>query len=83
MTYSLEITETAERFLKKMDSKNRTFLLHKLNSIRDDPFSHLKHLSGAKLWRLRIGDYREILDILISGRRITVVRIDHSKNVYD
>ncbi|MBU1604222.1 MAG: type II toxin-antitoxin system RelE/ParE family toxin [Nanoarchaeota archaeon] len=58
-------------------------ILRKINSIREKPFRHLKKLQGSKLWRLRIDNYRVILDIIISGRKIIVIRIGYRKNVYD
>jgi len=80
--YELKIEENAERFLKKIHKKDAEIILKKLYSIREDPFPHLKRLKGEKLWRLRVLKYRAILDILVSGRKITVLRIGHRKNVY-
>ena len=81
--YEIKIEENAERFLKKIDKKDSEIILKKLYSIRENPFPHLKRLKGEKLWRLRISKYRAILDILVSGKKITVLRIGHRKNVYD
>jgi mRNA-degrading endonuclease RelE of RelBE toxin-antitoxin system len=39
-------------------------------------------LQGEKLWRLRIGDYRAIIDVIVSNNKIIIVRIGHRKNVY-
>ena len=58
-------------------------ILNKIYSIRDNPFRYVKRLQGEKLWRLRIGDYRAIVDIIISMSRIIVVRIGHRQSVYD
>ena len=81
--YSLEFTVTAEKFLKKLEKKDAELILRKLNEIRENPFRFLKKLQGDKLWRLRIADYRAILDVVVSGNNIIVVRIGHRKNVYD
>lgn len=80
--YSVEITKKAEQFLKKIQKKDSTAILKKLYSIRDNPFPHLKRLQGYKLWRLRVMDYRIVLDIVVSGRKMIVLRIGHRKNVY-
>lgn len=82
MTYSIQIEETAEKFLKKLQDKDRTTILNKIYSIRENPFRFLKRLHGEKLWRLRIGDYRAIVDVIISGNKIIVLRIGHRKNIY-
>lgn len=80
--YELKIEENAEKFLKKIQKRDAEIILKKLHSIRDNPFPHLKRLKGKKLWRLRVLNYRAILDILISGKRITVLRIGYRKNIY-
>jgi mRNA interferase RelE/StbE len=81
--YSIQIEENAEKFLKKLNKKDSELILKKLYSIRDNPFRFLKRLQGEKLWRLRIADYRAIIDVIISANKIIVVRIGHRKNVYD
>ncbi len=80
--FSVDITRTANKFLDKLQRKDREILLKKLYSIRNNPFHFVKRLEGTKLWRLRIKDYRAVLDILISGNKIIVLRIGHRKNVY-
>jgi len=43
--------------------------------MQENPFRNLKRLQGDKLWRLRVGDYRVIVDVIISRNKIYVVRI--------
>lgn len=80
--YSIEIEKNAENFLKKIQKKDAEFILKKIYSIRDNPFRFIKRLQGEKLWRLRIGNYRAIVDIIVSGKKIIVVRIGYRKNIY-
>jgi len=80
--FSIDITQTADKFLDKLQKKDKEIILKKIYSIRDNPFHFIKKLQGTKLWRLRIKDYRAVLDILISGNKIIVLRIGHRKNVY-
>ena len=81
--FQIEITETAKKFLKKVQKKDAEIILKKIYSLRDNPYRFLKRLKGEKLWRLRIGDYRAKVDIIISMNKIVVVRIGHRKNIYD
>ena len=81
--YSIQIEKNAEDFLKKLQKKDAEIILNKIYSIRENPFRYLKRLQGDKLWRLRIGDYRAIVDIVISMNKIIVIRIGHRKNIYD
>ena len=81
--YSIQIEKNAETFLKKLNKKDAEMILKKIYSIRDNPFRFLKRLQGQKLWRLRIADYRAIVDVIVSNKKIIVVRIGYRKNVYD
>ena len=81
--YSIQIEKNAENFLKKIDKKDAEMILKKIYSIKNNPFRFLKRLQGQKLWRLRIADYRAIVDVVISIDKIIVLRIGHRKNVYD
>jgi mRNA interferase RelE/StbE len=80
--YSIQIEKNAENFLKKIQKKDAEIILKKIYSIRDNPFRFLRRLKGHKLWRLRIADYRAIVDVIISMNKIIVVRIGHRKNIY-
>lgn len=80
--YSIQIEKNAENFLKKLDKKDSEMILNKIYSMRKNPFRYLKRLQGEKLWRLRIADYRVIVDVIVSMNKIIVIRIGHRKNVY-
>lgn len=80
--YLVQIEENAEKFLKKLPKKDAEVILRKIYSMRDNPYRFLKRLKGDKLWRLRVGDYRAVVDVIISMNQIIVIRIGHRKNVY-
>jgi mRNA interferase RelE/StbE len=81
--FQIELTETAKDFLKKLQKKDAEEILRKIYSIGENPYRFLKRLQGEKLWRLRIGDYRAVVDVIVSMNKIIVIRIGHRKNVYD
>lgn len=81
--FQIELTETSKDFLKKLEKKDAETILNKIYSIRDNPYRYLKRLQGEKLWRLRIGEYRAIIDVIISMNKIIVIRIGHRKNIYN
>lgn len=81
--YSVELSQTSIQFLKKLNNKDSDTILNKIYSLRDNPFRFLKKLQGQKLWRLRAGSYRAIIDIIIKDNKIFVVRIGKRKNVYN
>ncbi len=81
--YSIHIEKNAEDFLKKLQKKEAEIILNKIYLMKENPFRFLKRLQGDKLWRLRIGDYRVIVDVIISMNKIIVLRIGHRKNIYE
>ena len=80
--YKISLSATSDNFLRKLPKTQAGIILNKLYSIRHEPFRYIIRLKGTKLWKLRIGDYRAELDILIKGQTIFVVRIGHRKNIY-
>jgi len=80
--YQIELTETSKKFIQKLDKKDAEMLLNKIYQIRENPFRYLKKLQGDKLWRLRIADYRAIVDVIVSMNKIIVIRIGHRRNIY-
>ena len=81
--FQIEITEIAKTFLKKLQKDDAEIILKKIYSVRENPFRYLKRLQGEKLWRLRIMDYRAIVDVVVSMNKIIVIRIGYRKNIYN
>lgn len=81
--FQIELTETAKGFLKKLQKKDAESIIKKIYSIRENPYRFLRRLQGEKLWRLRVGEYRTVVDVIISMNKVIVIRIGHRKNVYD
>lgn len=80
--YDIIIESNAENFLKKLDKKEAELILKKIYSIRKNPFRFLKKLQGHKLWRLRITNYRAIISVVVSNKKIIILRIGFKKNIY-
>lgn len=80
--FVIEFTKHAQDFLNKIEDKDAEIILNKIHSMCENPFRNLKRLQGEKLWRLRIGNYRVIVDVVISNNKIIVIRIGCRKNIY-
>ena len=81
--YSILISEKAKKQLSKLPKNMQDTILNKIFSIRENPFRHLKKLEGSRLWRLRIMDYRAIIDVLVTENKIFVLKIDKRSRVYE
>ena len=88
MVWRIEVSETAEKQLAKLDTtvakRLRSFLRERLASL-DDPRSIGQALRGSELgefWKYRVGDWRLICQIKDAKILITVVRLGNRREVY-
>jgi len=54
----------------------------KVMDIRFAPYHFVEKLVGEGAWKMRVGDYRVILDINEPGKKIEVLELGHRKNIY-
>ena len=83
MTYQVLWSDKARKNLQGLDKKISIRITAKVESIKEQPFSYVKHLVGVPLYSLRVGDYRIIMDVKNKQMLIFVVRIGHRKGVYN
>lgn len=77
------VSERAADWLEDAEPDVRDRVRTKLQSISDFPGHYLERLSGSALYRLRIGDYRAIIDWDKNREVLRVQRIDKRDRVYD
>ncbi|MGL5931207.1 MAG: type II toxin-antitoxin system RelE family toxin [Dermatophilaceae bacterium] len=76
MTYRVEFTSAAARQVKKLPHPVRRRVLTAVAELADDPRPHgsRKLVGEQSAWRIRIGDYRVIYDVVDDTLAVTVVR---------
>lgn len=82
MSYEITFTDTSRRQFRKLERDVQERIIKALERIRIRPESYVKKLVGDPGYRLRVGDYRVILDIQKSELIILVIKIGHRKNIY-
>jgi mRNA interferase RelE/StbE len=88
MAYSVELSESADRELGKLDAQPRKRILkflHERVAKLDDPRSIGEALHGSQLgefWKYRVGDYRLISKIEDDRLLVLVLRVGHRKEIY-
>lgn len=87
MTYQLVQTPRFVKALKKLDRQIARRILVALYELVDvdDPVGRLKPLQHelAGLWRLRVGDYRIIVDVQRAELMIVALDADHRSKIYE
>ncbi len=80
--YNIEFSETAEKQIYKLDKGIQLRIISILERIKIRPYHFVKKLVGSPYLRLRVGDYRLILDIKESRLIIFVIEVGHRRDVY-
>jgi mRNA interferase RelE/StbE len=88
MAWTVELSESADRELGKLDAQHRKRILKFLHgrvAKLDDPRSIGEALHGSRLgefWKYRVGDYRLICTLEDDRLVVLVLRIGHRKEIY-
>jgi len=82
--YRIHFTKKAANFIRKLDKINQERISKKIDELKNNPELGVP-LTGnlAGLWKLRIGDYRAIYQIIHNEFIILILRLRHRKNAYD
>jgi mRNA interferase RelE/StbE len=83
--YTVVLTQTAEKELRRLPSKVIEKIIAVLKSLEENPRPvGCKKLKGYKnLWRIRVGDYRLIYAIEDVVMLVDVREIGNRKDIYD
>lgn len=88
MAWTVELSESADQELGKLDAQHRKRILkflHERVAKLNDPRGIGKALHGSRLgefWKYRVGDYRLICKIEDGGLTVLVLRVGHRKEIY-
>lgn len=88
MAYNVELAESVDRELGKLDPQQRKRILkflHERLAKLDDPRSIGEALHGSRLgefWKYRMGDFRLISKIEDDRLVVLVLHVGHRKEVY-
>ncbi len=82
MIYQIFFTDKAKKQLEKLEKVNQERIIKSLERIRIRPETHITKLVGDPAYKLRVGDYRVILEIEKDKLIILVLMIGHRKNIY-
>jgi len=80
--YEIIISDKALKQLEKLEKSIQERIFKVLERIRIRPEAHVTKLIGDAGYKLRVGDYRVILDIDENKLRILIIKVGHRKNIY-
>ena len=82
MSYEIIFTDTSLKQFKKLEKDIQERIIKALERIRIRPEAYVKKLVGDLGYRLRVGEYRVIIDIYKDKLIILVIKVGHRKNIY-
>lgn len=82
MAYRVIWSERASRELGKLDRSVAKRILEQVDGLREAPKRGLRQLIGVPYFRLRVGDYRVIVELLEDKLLILVLKVGHRRSVY-
>ncbi len=58
-------------------------VVKRVELICPNPFHYLEHYEGEDVYKLRIGDYRALIDVDFTDKVLKVRIVDHRSRVYN
>lgn len=83
MAFEIIWSDPAIRQLKKLDRSVARRIFDKVGELTENPHWFVQKLVNSPYYRLRVGDYRVILDIQRSLLRILVLKVGHRESIYE
>lgn len=81
--FEIAFTPTSKKQLEKLEKSVQKRIIATLERLRFNPEKYVKRLVGIDAYRLRVGDYRVIMDINKNKLIVLVLKVGHRKNIYD
>lgn len=80
--FEVELTELARAKLRKQDPQTRNRIIRKLEQAAENPSRFLQKLGSVESFKLRVGDYRIILDVDWDRKILFVLTLGHRSVIY-
>ena len=81
--YNLIFEKRALRDLNKLDNQIKNRIWNKLQDCKVNPFRYLEPLVDIKGFKLRVGEYRIIIDVENEIKILHVLKMGPRKNIYE
>ncbi|OGS46834.1 MAG: hypothetical protein A3K66_04045 [Euryarchaeota archaeon RBG_16_67_27] len=82
MAFRVEFSELAAEEFRKLDKPVRERIARKLQTVALNPSRYLTRLSSVEAFKLRVGNYRAIVDVAWEQKMIYVLSVGHRSTVY-
>ena len=83
-SYSVELTRTAEKQLRRIAKRDRNRLVEAIHGLADKPRPRgARKLQGYDdVYRIRVGQYRVVYELLEDRVIVIVLKVGHRKDIH-
>ena len=82
MTFQVTWHPKASKNLSKLPKDTIKRIFDKIDEVKEDPFRFLEHFEGQNFYKLRIGDYRALIDVNFQNKVLKVQVFNKRGRVY-
>ncbi len=82
MVYPVIWSPKAKDDLKKLELDISRRIVTKVVDLERGPYHFVEKMTDVGCWKLRVGEYRVLLDILEKNKQIDVLKVGHRKKIY-
>jgi mRNA interferase RelE/StbE len=83
VTFEIIWSDSAFKQLKKLDRSVANRVFDAVTRLREGPDRWVSRIVNSPYYKLRVGDYRVILDIRRKELRVLVLKVGHRRRIYD
>jgi len=80
--YKLIFEKRAIKQLNKLERNIKKRIWKKLQKCKKNPFRYLESLTDIDGYKLRVGDYRIIIDVEKEIKILNILKLGHRKKIY-
>ena len=84
MSFRIEWKKSTRKDLRKLPPSAGERIVEAVEDLAENPFPHgVEKLSGSQhAYRIRLGDYRIVYEVVMDLKLIEIQRVRHRKDVY-
>ncbi len=76
-------TLKAQKELDKLPIKDIKRILKKIDDVEENPFSYLERMINSPFFKIRIGHYRVIVDVVNNKLILHLLKVKKRSRIYD
>ena len=82
MSYQIIWSDKSKENLKGMEIGIVRRIVRKVTELELAPYHFVEKMTDVNCWKLRVGDYRILMDINEDKKEIQILKVGHRRNVY-